>query len=214
MFNLFKKEPDTPTLFEMEQAVSYSEFTPDIAILTRRQCNLFFVYDEMQEGHREFSLIQEHAIPLGVAFTQDNFVLYKRKLNALSYAFALDESPFVAPKTAIRGKLFAIPREEDGSTRFIELDAVKRNGVQFERRRVTVIMPYFYLGRDREGKPFRGYWECPIRCYMYVGVQQYWKPLLEEPEGFFLFDTVKTYTPNNPNLKEYYYYSKLEYEDK
>jgi hypothetical protein len=215
MFGLFKKELDKPTLFEMEQAFSYAEFTPDIAILERRQSNLLFVFDEMQEGHHEFGMIQEHAIPIGVAYTKDDFVLYKRKLNAASYAVALDEAPFRARKTTIRGKLFAIPKDqEDGSTRFVELDTVKENGVRFERRRITVIMPYQYIGRTRDGRPFRGQWEVSIRCYTYIGVQSYWSKLLEADDGFFLFDTVKTYTPNNPNLKEYYYFSKLEYEDK
>lgn len=215
MFGLFKKELDKPSLFEMEKAFSLTEFTPDIAILERRQCNLLFVYDEMMQHHREFSLIEEHAIPLGVVYTKDDFVLYKRKLHEASYAFALDESPFKAPKTTIKGQLLAIPRDEDGSTRFIELDIVKENGIKFERRRVTVVMPYYYVG-IRDGKPFRGYWEVPIRCYMYVGVKDHWHPLLEAnddgEEGFFLFDAVKTFTPNNPNLKEYYYFSKLEYE--
>lgn len=238
---LFGTKPDIPSLFEMEQATSFAEFTPDIAILERRKSNLLFVFDEWQEGHRDFSMIEEYAVPMGAAFTKDDFVLYKRKLNALSYAVALDDSPFKVKKTSIRGKLYAIPRGEDGSTRFIELDTVKENGVKFERRRVSVIFPYFYLGRGRDGKPFRGYWEEVIRCYTYIGVQSYWEPLLkgqeslkveantsikdgwlsseknvtvEGEDGFFLFDTVKTYTPNNPNLKEYYYYSKLEYEDK
>lgn len=214
LLDMFKNGKSSPSLHEMEEAFRMSEFTPDIAILERRLCNMLFVYDEMQLGHREFSMIEEHAIPMGVAFTKDDFVLYKRKLSTLSYAFALDDSPYRAPRTSIKGSLFAIPRDEDGSTRFIELDTVKENGVKFERRRVTVIMPYFYVGM-RDGKPFKGYWEVPIRCYTYIGVKSYWHPKLEaqgNENGFFLFDQVRTFTPKNPNLKEYYYFSKLEYE--
>lgn len=198
------KEASVPNQWELEEAFDFAPFTPDIAILQTRQTQLLFVYDEVKKGFPEFGMIEEYSIPLGTVFTKDDFALFKRKLGKESYAFALDEAPFKVPHTSIKGELHAVQ-----SMRFIELDTYMENGVKFERRRVTVLMPYFYVGK-RLGVPFKGYWLQEIRCHMYVGINGFWTPALDEE--FFLFDRVKTFTPHNPDLKEYYYFSKQEYE--
>lgn len=206
-FSTKRKEAYTvPDGWELQQAFDFAPNTPDIAILQTRKTQLLFVYDEMKKGFPEFGMIEEHAIPLGVVFTKADFSLYKRKLAKETYAFALDDSPFKVPKTSIKGELHAVQ-----SMRFIELDTFMENGVKFERRRVSVILPYYYVGK-RNGVPYKGQWMQEVRCHMYVGIQSYWEPKLDE--DFFLFDRVKTYTPRNPDLKEYYYFSKNEYNER
>lgn len=212
-----KKEQEVPSNWDLQQAVDFAPFTPDIAIIQQKETQLLFVYDEMMDGYSEFSLIKEHSIKLGTVFTNDMFVMYKRKLGEDSYAIALDESFFQAQRGIIRGELYAVK-----SPRFAELDTVYQNGVEFERRRVSVKMPYYHFGWrtkfNSEGCKvpdgmFKEYRTVDIKCFMYVGIQEHWHQMMGEGEGFFLYERVRTFDPKNPDLKTYYHFSKLEYDD-
>ena len=204
----FSKKEEVPSDWDLQQAFDLAPFTPDIAVIQQKRSQILFVCDELQKHHPGFELIKEHSASLGGAFTKDQFVMYKRKLGLESYAVALDNPFFQAQKGIIRGELYAVL-----PMRYIELDTHYQNGVVFERRRVTVKIPHLHIGKRKDGSGFRIKKTSELRCFMYVGVPDYWNKVMDEEDGFFLFDNVRRFTPANPDLTPYYYFSKLEYED-
>jgi hypothetical protein len=207
-FNRASKQEEVPSDWDLQQAFDYAPFTPDISVLQQKATQLLFVYDEMMTDFPDHRIIEEYAITCGSVFTKDEFVMYKRKLGQDSYAVALDDSFFVAQKAIIKGQLFAVQ-----SPRFAELDTIYQNGVEFERRRITVRMPYYHFGWRDKTSMFKEYRMQELRCFMYVGVQEHWSNIMGEGDGFFLYERVRTFEPKNPDLTKYYHYSKLEYED-
>lgn len=195
----FKKKMSVPSEFELEQAHSATEFTPDIVQLEGRARWLFFVYDRWKDGHADHSIFGGEAMNMGVVFTQDNFAMIKRSLGQDSYPIPLDRAPFNLPEAPIRGELYAVP-----SGWINRLDTDKRNGVKFERRRVSVTLPYRGM-RNISMVKYQS-----LRAFMYVGIQDFWEPLVDK--DFFLFDKVRTFEPKNTKFKEYYEFTKLEYD--
>lgn len=210
MWNPFKRkqQQEVPTAWDLQQAFDYAPDTPDVNLLMQKQFQLLFVYNEMQQKHPSFDVIEEYTVPLCVAFTKDSYVMYKRKLGEESWAVALDESFFQAQKGLIKGELHCLKSE-----RLIDLDTLYNNGVRFERRKVTVRVPHMHFGRKGDGG-FALYKVTEIRCWAYIGIQEHWHKMMgEETEGFFLYERVRTFEPKNPDLTTYYHFSKLEYDD-
>ena len=142
---------------------------------------------------------------LGTVFTKDKFALVKRTIGYDSYPIPMVESPFSAPELSVRGELRLIPTDK-----LIELDTERKNGVKFQRRIVTVTMPYRRRTKSRLNidLQFHNY-----KCWMYVGVQDFWASIFNDHQNFHMFDAVARCTPNKQELKEYYYFSKSEYDD-
>ena len=207
MSNSFRRKKEVFPEETLEEAFSFSEFTPDIALLESHMSQFLFVCDHWHTRHWGHGMIAEYSVPLGTVFTQDPFVMYKHKMGPESWAVPLEDSPIAAPRAHIRGELHAITP----SVRFVELDTDRQNGVIFYRKRVTVLMPYYVDAWYKEGGRSRSPLRLQnLRAWMYIGVPEYWDKKIDE--DFFLFDPVRTFEPKNPELPPYYSFTKLEYQ--
>lgn len=197
----FKKKEVGPSRDDWAYLKGFTPYSPDAVLLNQRPFHLLFVYDRMQSGHDDHEFFGGEAMGLGTVFTKDKFALIKRSLVADSYPIPLDRSPFSIPELPIRGELRLVP-----TSKMFELDTNRVNGVKFERRMVWVTFPF----RMREGSRLMPDLKLHnIKCWMYVGVQNFWEDLFDN--NFDMFDAVERYVPNKEELKEYYYFTQNEY---
>ena len=183
--------------------------TPDIAALERRSHHLLFVYDETLRDHPRKDILQD-CEELCTAFTTEDFALWKFKLGIESYPIALENEFKTVRSAKIKGKLYKVY-----SSKFLELDLHKVNGVEFTRLRTTLRVPYHYRGwtewYKEHGKavpPPKQ--EQTLRAWMYVGISDYWHPLLDAGANFGL---VRCFRPNKYFKHDYYCYTPMEYDE-
>lgn len=213
LFGDSRKSFDVPSSHWLNAADRVTEYTPDVAALERFEWVRIFICDEYQRDHRNYQHLTD-SVYLASAFTEDKFTLWKKKLGQLTTAIPLhteDQGP--QPRWAdqmrgpaiIRGELHAIRPQS-----LFLLDRLRENGVSFERRRVKVLLPVREekWHSSNAGKISTTIQNVEMRAWMYVGVPGFWEPLLD---GGYLFDQVKIYTPTNPQLSHYSYFSPMEY---
>lgn len=231
MFGI-KKSPQTEqqaynyVLGEMiKGAAERNRFTPDIGVLEQAAFQRMFVYDEMKHGHRSHAFLPEDLVTRdATCYTDNYFVLHKKQLGQASQAIATDCDIWPLPhgntadRARVQGELYKVP-----STHIPILDTYHQNTVEFERRRVRILRPWRHIVRAKDGFPLNGeHLESfkargivhsmrgigPIDAWMYIGKLDYW-----EKQMASLFATVAQYTsPNEGWLKNYYAFTKKEYE--
>lgn len=182
-------------------------FTPDAAILSRKESHLFFIADEMMEKHYDYARLGAEATNICQVLTQDKFSYWKKNLGKKSFALALENG--YTEKRQIRGELHLLLTEQ-----IFKLDEHRENGVQYDRKRVKLILPYTQtqmkyqqMGFVLEDVPLM---DKTINAWMYVGRSEYWDKLLD---GGYMFSPVKHFTPHNPLLQQYYYFTNREYDE-
>lgn len=192
--------------------------TPDIAKLEEYEYQLYFACDETQIKHLKHSLIKDgdYQCP---AFTQSSFNYWLPEapflppvaMEAMGYGEYI--MPNAPPKAKIKGELHAIRPYQ-----FKELDNYKENGVQFQRTRVKLIVPFRRIEfvKDRynlpdwidsvaeEGGKSMGLTKesvAIIRAWMYTGVPKFWDKLISAYD----YRSVQAYEAKNRTwCKEYY----------
>jgi hypothetical protein len=96
---------------------------------------------------------------------------------------------FSAPRARIAGELYLVPTQ---SIPF--LDTHYRNGVEFERKSVKLIVPTL----NERGDPTE------LRAFMYVGKKDYWKPAIDWDMHYYHGDgdisLIKPYRDNDQRL--------------
>jgi hypothetical protein len=179
-----KHLPAPSNLAELPKKIKEKlDFTPDYWELAQHEKQLLFAYSK---------LAQPEAFPsMAHAYTFDRFQFWEKEMKdakaQLPYTMKVpfpDKKPIVdfnretrrswggvVPKR-IEGRIIAL-RPKD----FLVLDKLRENGVQFYRRRVRLVVPYFeYQRREQEGTTMNS---CEskvtiIRAWMYIGVKGYW----------------------------------------
>lgn len=191
--------------------------SPDIAKLEEYAYQLYFACDETQIKQVKHSLIEDgdYQCP---AFTQASFNYWRPESNFLppvpmkvEYGeYTMPNSP---PSAKIKGELHAIRPYQ-----FKELDNYKENGVQFQRTRVKLLVPFRRVEhiKDRynlppwietvaeEGGKSMGLTKesvAIIRAWMYTGVPKYWDKLISA----FDYGSVQSYEAKNRRWCETYY---------
>ncbi len=196
----FKKKLG-PTQAEMARLTGEFPFTPDGAVLNTRPFHLLLVYDRMQSNGDDHSFFGGEAMQIATVFTKDKFAMIKRTIGAETYPIPLPRSPIAIKELPIRGELRLVPKEK-----LFELDTERKNGVMFERQMVWTTVPF----RSRQGQRLMPELKFHnVKCWMYVGIQSFWEPLVDD--HFDMFDAVKEYTPNKRDLNPYYFFTKNEY---
>lgn len=204
-------------------------FTPDICKLEEYQYQRLFVYDEMMEKGYNHAILGDHgefpqARKLAHAvYTDDLYVLWKKKLGSLSYPVAMrtasptrqrldDNLQPTGSRKRIKGQLFAVR-----PSRFVNLDIWKENGVQFRRRRVDVLVPYRSVQWNKqEGNMHSLFSVMKVKAWMYIGLKDYWDEFMDDG---YLMGICQSYKTKNEvdgpvSIGDYYYYSnKLEIND-
>lgn len=203
-----------------------AQYTPDIAKLEQYEFQLLFCPDDVQVGHENYGLISDCSAYLCTGYTERFFNYYQRRHLSCRTPVAMEASSprvsrFFPPALPIKGELHAIqPRV------FLKLDKAKLNGVQFLRKRVSLLVPWKPVlnlpeptvpNLDKDGIPLplplalmgkKGVLGAEriqiIKAWMYIGNPAYWNDLFDA--GYNAFEHVNHYESRRPWLKEYYQY--------
>lgn len=185
--------------------------TPDLYKLERSKYNLMFEYGELMDGLPSHGLITK--FPLWHAYTVETFSVWKKNDSVVPQPLALKinfEDPNIAMrafKAKVRGELYKCTTAD-----LLELDKYRSAGVQFDRRKVNIVLPI----TDEDGHPKR------CNAWMYVGKAKFWeKPMIKDLEfskvhrggPYGEFSIVKTYDDNRrPWIGRYYHFTPNEFE--
>lgn len=181
--DLFKSGPDP----EAEKWHRQNILTPDMWRLEQSMFQLIFIPDDMMFGKLNNHMIAEHArdgeTPLHPScFTFERYTFWKKDLGDQSFPIALEKgfepSGYlrVRPIPAkIKGQLYAIL-----SSKIKTLDIHRQNGVQFQRVRTKVSLPYRHVSYSVKS-PLPNIspdYLHTIEAWMYVGIPTYWDDLI------------------------------------
>jgi len=198
-------------------ALMQTKYTPDIAELELHKFVLLFVCDDVMRAGRNYKLIADQSAKAARGFTLKAFNFYRKRTDGTGIPMVINTQPdrfnFTALK--IKGEIHAVE-----PTAFLKLDHHYQNGVQFRRVRTKILYPTrehgMILNKDADGKPLPKALQGPkhflfservhpITAWMYIGVPNYWNPLLD---GGFEFETVSIRYPKEDKswLVKYYHY--------
>jgi hypothetical protein len=227
MFNILRKEEERDDIWPdqgfLNRAAEEVMHTPDTPLLLQREYQVLFVYGRMMSRMPDYEKIKENVVAQFRGYTQPDYAMWIKRLGSHSYPIALPPNselewegwtdPRGGEPASILGELMFIE-----SRRIIQLDREMQNGVQFLRIPVHTILPYrnvLYIKERRYieevfGKYFGGKsvltsdWRLMnIKAWMYMGNPDYWVPQLD---AGFSFTPSKIFRPNNPRLKNYYFF--------
>lgn len=191
-----------------------TKYTPDIWHLDRYTTIPLFVYGEEQSRHEKNSDMLGWYVPKTVAFTTENFTMWKHVLGKESYPIVMNNNlPFEnynwfnirhgkLPMAKIRGEIYHVDQES-----IIELDNYRQNGLKFERVLTQVIVPH----RDPRYTGFLHLKD--MKAYMYIGKESYWEDqiLMGAKNPTPRFRRVRSFENKRAYAKPYYYYTFTEY---
>lgn len=217
----FKK--DTPDFFSAEEVASINAsmaYTPDMYMLQMYKKWLYFAYSADQDGHPK-SVADLGAEKTHIAWTSGQYSMYRKQLGGESFAIALDDPYDQAQRAekhhwgyengpasaqSIKGELFLVTPEM-----LVSLDERVENTVQFNRRRVSVSVPYRFQYRDKDGNLKVSGRQSELRvAWMYIGNPEFWD---KQIDNGFLFKPAKLFTPELDELRRYYHFDKLGYDE-
>lgn len=211
-----------PTHDEMAEHLKVLKYSPDAALLSQYKGWHLFCYSREQIGHPDYQLISD-ATHIGTAYSLREFSGWRKIVGHGSYAIALDNNAPIfddtqeeyvrlgwepmmrAYKNKIKGEIHFVTPDT-----ITALDSLLENGVAFERRRVTLQLPYRFLYEAADGSRHVSFRRTEIIvAWMYIGKNDYWNPLLDNG---FLFKPMKLFQPNDPDMSRFYSFDKLSYE--
>lgn len=223
--SLFGDAINFPSVQEARWMTDRMKYSPDYGWLEQFEYQLLFSPDDTKQNHSRHCLIEDSEL-VATAYTTHSFNYWCMEAGEDRIPIPmLNDNPkhtirYFPPPLKIQGEIHAVRPYE-----FLGLDTYKRNGVQFQRKRVNLILPYREVLQeeyifDKVGD-YRPIPMCLqgkkgavtservyiIRAWMYIAMPEYWDNLLDG--GFRGFKTVNYYESRRPWLKEYYVYRKL-----
>lgn len=210
------------TTIDTSQALEDTKFTPDISVLEEYEWQLYFAPDETKKDHLKHHLVgdeREYKFP---AFTQQKYNYWNHAAPFLPPIPMRSETPvnlmpYYPPIAMIKGEVYAIRPQ-----RFLELDRYKQNGVEYQRERIRLVVPYrkvLWL-KDHNLDPSFGVQElfnrsayagssvktseervAIIRAWMYIGKPQFWDPLISAYD----YSSVEVFNAKNRRWCDQYY---------
>jgi hypothetical protein len=211
-----------------EEVANLAPFTPDLPFLERHETQLLFICDAMQQGMWNEHLVRDFSTSvLGIGFTRDPFVLWKKSLGKYSDAIPLDvdydPDNVTTPEFRknywdkipgrIRGEIRAVR-----PYRFMELDIDKQNGLHFQRRRVSILVPYREVGRRTKAGRMETFSEEKfeiVKMWMYVGIPDYFKDIIDLGSQYTptrLYKPASPFLDPKPGPDYYYTFSRKEFD--
>lgn len=172
------------------QQKRYNPYTPDLPALEQRERHWVFICCDLKlRLPRDYMIEREPDV--SSAFTEKSFVMWKKKLGNQSYPIPLEntfDDPFGQhPPLRIQGELYLLTPSQ-----IILLDNLRLNGVEFERKRVKIIVPF------RKGRLYKTFTK-RVEAWMYIGRSSYWDELID---GGYMFNIVKIFEP--PHQRRFY----------
>ena len=193
--------------------------TPDLIELERNQHWYLFVPDELMcwcpEGHRlNEATFEKHA------FTTGKYSMFT--YGEHKYPVLVDRSFYTTPARPVKGELYLVP-----TSLLLKLDSYKNNLNNFIRKRVKITVPYrleydiseiknsgrldFLTGSGYNipDKILSEYKLNQQKAWMYV-----WNDKAHPVDAGFLFtNNIKHYRSRMKEIGEYYYHSKIDYQN-
>lgn len=204
------------------QGYDLPEFTSDLWELEQKKEHLVFIHDDMMQTNPNHQLVQEGSLsgfyPFQYGYTTKKFSFVTKELGLKSFPVALDlrdlaeELPmWISTSHRIRGEVYAVR-----TPTIVSLDNHRRNGVEFQRRRVNINIGYKKLWRSHWYNAFgRKQYEyklgkeemMTVECWMYIGREEYWKDQLLADA--FNFNPITVIEEDRLWLTKYYQYSRV-----
>lgn len=221
---LFHKPPK----LWFESAAKQPTHTPDMFLLNNKPFHLLFEYSDLQENFPKHKTLLDLK-PLYPGFTNQKFSLWRKNQHKETHVVALHttmENTSI-PRIKIRGEVYRVP-----SDKFLYLDNYRSNGVKFIRKKVSVVLPFNDASQVLPyNDPKWNYIKSTPGCtpffpivhsmWMYVGLSEYWKKLIEWDyaywgrtggKDFTLCSSIVEDISNQPWLKNYYHFTKEDYD--
>lgn len=190
-------------------------FSPDALEVQKKIAWWVFFYDSYMIGRRDYSKIKnELDYKPATAFTEERFTLWKKTRHKFEapYPIAIEDfdprdktiwdpsdiSTKMKHRAQIKGELHLLSTEQ-----ILELDTTKLNGIEWQRTKVKVEIPYV-VSREDVNRSMNKF--TTRECWMYVGRREYWDRLID---AGFEFQRVNIYN-GRPELAPYYAWTKLE----
>jgi hypothetical protein len=191
-------------------------FTPDLPLLEKRPYHWLFEYGELQPKHSLFDLKNMaedlpvrngRIVPPMAAFTLNSFSGYKQKLGKMSHPVALLEPHFNTLNIPVKGTLMGIR-----SSRFIDLDFHRLNGVAFQRHRVKVQVPHIkhIWSKEAQGTTRIVCEPAILSAWMYIGISSYWKEMLDNG---FTTSKLNSFGDLSATIPQYYQFTRRDYDE-
>ena len=208
-----------------------NKWSPDYSSLEQFAFHMFFAYDRLQPELPEYGkFISERCVHLPVGFTMEKFVMQKSLLGKDTYPVIQRKNYIATPPRRIKGQLYYLQTEA-----FKDLDSLRRNGVEFHREYVEILVPYLQMKKllpleegGRHKSEYKAIFDTEhpsvhvkksvtVKAFTYVGVNDYWDGL-SSPEEFggitpYQWGNVRHYNAHNPDIGSYYYFTKREFFD-
>lgn len=212
--------------------------SPDMVDLFKYKYLRIFVCDELMKAHAEHHLLGQKYPFSWHSITHSKFSMVKFEDKAGEMCIPLKFRLADAPWCPIRGELYGITPHQLIQLDKIRMNGVQfqrhRINLRIPLRRLAT--EYWAKDRDMflkavEKSPYE---ERNVRAWMYVGVPHFWNDILtytwDDKDGLkylkqtfrwkegqlmpviknSLFRPVKSYTPNNKLLEDYYFNSRYE----
>lgn len=204
LLKIISRKPKMPDASWLEAADREVDFTPDLWKLEQYEWQLLFTYDETQWAHREYRIIKEDSFNCCDAFTVKTHELWQKNLGAKTFPIAIEAEnrpPWRATHQKIRGEVHALRPHV-----FKVLDKYKLNGLEFERKRVRVLVPNkMKLWTQDGGTELKNSVKL-IQAWMYVGIPSYWDDQIAH-SPIETYSAVETFEGDKPYIAKYSYFT-------
>jgi hypothetical protein len=194
-----KPKPEDAVVPEMKFWDVNLGLTPDLNQLTQKPYQRVFVCDEMMKPFHRHCHLKEIIAPE----LKDHGPVYAYTRQVFGVAHYVPAKSIIPirrkfaniPLARIKGELYAVESEK-----IPLLDNLKQNGLQFQRERVRLLLPYRhyreYWGKERDMyervlqvSPLKE--DCSISAWMYIGLPEFFEQLMlehtEERDGAMYF---------------------------
>lgn len=223
------KQPTTSQEAEFIRTITdKNPLTPDIWTLEQYHFQKLFVYGTNMRGHPQHELAIEYGAYGACAYTDEHFTAWKKRLGKESFPIALKGSGWRKPDWArppmarVQGELYIIETQQ-----LIKLDKHFQNTLEFQRKRVPVIIPYYDLYRISDNSLYPHSIKTKIneslgideqvvttersakviKAWMYIGKSEFWDDQLAH-----YFQPLPVYQSRIGWLGDYYAFNKDEYD--
>ncbi len=197
-------------------------FTPDMATLQESAFQLMFFYEEIQRDHPKYDLIAGNSAYAYTAFTHTPFHLCHSRLGKETQAFLIEDKLKDIDQAKVRGEIHIVRPPA-----ILKLDEYKANGVQFERKRIRVMIPYHQVvapdlssvTTDAEKKAVWGSKNPKVMLqktafldvWTYVAITDHWVPLLDGGYHYKCYNRFHMHTANRKNVGDYFKFTTKDY---
>lgn len=206
-----------PSKAWMEEQSDKTYHTPDMWKLEMHENQLVFLYDEFMSGRSQHKVVSSFAEKMGTAFSFDQYTMWNYHGDNIVPVVMKDHQYLINPARKVKGELYSLRPKA-----MIDLDILKRNGVEFRRKRVKIIVPskpeVWVKERDGMKRLFgdkkastSSWFSLPLEnrffdAWMYFGTDKFWADKIAN-DTEHIFQKPSVFSARNEALGTYVYFS-------